>query len=149
MTAGEYCNREVVITDRDTSIAQAAILMREHHVGSLVVVKKRDGANVPIGIVTDRDLVIEVIALKVPINSVIVGDIMSTDLVTVEEQETLINTLDLMLKKGVRRIPVVDKQKNLQGILTADDAIDLLAESMSDLTKIINKELMYEIKQRP
>lgn len=149
MTAGEYCNREVVITDRDASITQAAMLMREHHVGSLVVVKKRDGANIPIGIVTDRDLVVEVIALKVPIDSITVGDVMSIDLVTVEEQETLINTLDLMLKKGIRRIPVVDKQNNLQGIMTADDAIDLLAESMSDLTKMINKELMYEIKQRP
>ena len=149
MTAGEYCNREVVITNRNTTITEAARLMREYHVGSLVIAQKRNGGNIPVGIVTDRDLVIEVLAQNIPIKSVIVGDVMSTDLATVDERETLINTLDLMLKKGVRRVIVVDEQGNLQGILTADDAIDLMAESMSDLSKMVNKELMYEVKQRP
>ena len=149
MTAGEYCNREVVITDQNTTITEAARLMREYHVGSLVIAQKRNGGNIPVGIVTDRDLVIEVLAQNIPIKSVTVGDVMSTDLATVDERETLINTLDLMLKKGVRRVIVVDEQRNLQGILTADDAIDLMAESMSDLSKMVNKELMYEVKQRP
>ena len=149
MTAGEYCNREVVITDQNTTITEAARLMREYHVGSLVIAQKRNGGNIPVGIVTDRDLVIEVLAQNIPIKSVTVGDVMSTDLATVDERETLINTLDLMLKKGVRRVIVVDEQGNLQGILTADDAIDLMAESMSDLSKMVNKELMYEVKQRP
>ena len=149
MTAGEYCNREVVITNRNTTITEAARLMREYHVGSLVIAQKRNGGNIPVGIVSDRDLVIEVLAQNIPIKSVTVGDVMSTDLATVDERETLINTLDLMLKKGVRRVIVVDEQGNLQGILTADDAIDLMAESMSDLSKMVNKELMYEVKQRP
>lgn len=149
MTAGEYCNREVVITEQNTSIEQAAKLMREFHVGSLVVVQKRDGGNVAIGIVTDRDLVIEVIAQQVPVESVTVDDVMSTDLVEVNEKETLIDTLDLMLKKGVRRVLVVDEQGSLQGILAADDVIELMAESMNDLAKLTGQELMHEVKMRP
>ena len=149
MTAGEYCNREVVITEQDTSIVQAAMLMREFHVGSLVVVQKRDEVNIPVGIVTDRDLVIEVIAQQVPIESVTVDDVMSRDLISVDEQETLIDTLQLMLKRGVRRVPVVDGQGSLQGILSADDAIELMAESMGDLAKLINRELMQETIKRP
>ena len=149
MTAGEYCNREVVITEQDTSITQAAMLMREFHVGSLVVIQKQGEVNVPIGIVTDRDLVIEVIAQRVPVESVTVDDVMSSDLVKVDEQKTLIDTLQLMLKRGVRRVPIVDGQGSLQGILTADDAIELMAESMSDLAKLVNQELTQEAKKHP
>lgn len=149
MTAGEYCNREVVITEQDTSITQAAMLMREFHVGSLVVIQKQGEVNVPIGIVTDRDLVIEVIAQRVPVESVTVDDVMSRDLVKVDEQKTLIDTLQLMLKRGVRRVPIVDGQGSLQGILTADDAIELMAESMSDLAKLVNQELTQEAKKHP
>ena len=149
MTAGEYCNREVVIIEQETFITQAAMLMREFHVGSLVVIQKQGGVNVPIGIVTDRDLVIEVIAQQVPVESVTVNDVMSRDLIKVEEQDALIDTLKLMLKRGVRRVPVVDGQGSLQGILTADDAIELMAESMNDLAKLANQELMQEVKKRP
>ena len=149
MTAGEYCNREVVITEQDTSVTQAAMLMREFHVGSLVVVQKRDEVNLPVGIVTDRDLVIEVIAQQVPVESATLNDVMSRNLVSVGEQETLIDTLQLMLKRGVRRVLVVDGQGSLQGILTADDAIQLMAESMSDLSKVVSQELKQEVIKRP
>ena len=64
MTAGEYCNREVVITGQDASVTEAAMLMRQHHVGDLVVVENQGGKTLPIGIITDRDIVVEVIAKK-------------------------------------------------------------------------------------
>lgn len=149
MTAGEYCNREVVIIEPDTSITQAAMLMREFHVGSLVVVEKQGELTIPVGIVTDRDLVVEVIAEQVPVDSVTVNDVMTSDLIKVDEAATLIDTLQLMLKKGIRRVPVVDNQGSLQGILTADDAIELMAESMNDLSKMVNNEMKQEASKRP
>ncbi|MCK5002560.1 MAG: CBS domain-containing protein [Gammaproteobacteria bacterium] len=149
MTAGEYCNREVVITEQDTSVTKAAMLMREFHVGSLVVVQQQDNLNIPVGIVSDRDLIIEVIAQQVPVESVTLNDVMSRNLVSVGEQETLIDTLQLMLKRGVRRVLVVDGQGSLQGLLTADDAIELMAESMSDLAKVVSQELKQEVNKRP
>ncbi len=60
MPIGEYCNRKVVSTDRDRSIREAAKLMRNHHVGDLVVVESYEGERIPVGILTDRDLVMEV-----------------------------------------------------------------------------------------
>ncbi|MFB6260278.1 MAG: CBS domain-containing protein, partial [Thiohalorhabdaceae bacterium] len=71
MAIGEYCNREVVITDRSHSIREAAKLMRDHHVGDLVVVAEKSGAKrTPVGIVTDRDLVLGVLAQDVGLDEV-------------------------------------------------------------------------------
>lgn len=149
MTIGEYCNREVTITEQDTSVNEAAILMRHHHVGDLVVVDKQEEKMVPIGIVTDRDLVIEVLAQNVDPDSLSIKDIMSTDLVTVNENVTLLSVLDIMQKERVRRILVVDELGGLQGILSADDAIELIAEAMNNLTKLVKREMAREQKQRP
>ena len=148
MTAGEYCNREVVITGQDVSVTQAAMLMRQHHVGDLVVVEKQGEKTLPIGIITDRDIVIEVIAKKADPDSLTIKDIMSTGLVTVEENEALLDTLTHMQNRGVRRIMVVDAQGSLQGLLSADDAIELIAEAMNNLTKLVKREMTHEEKEQ-
>ena len=147
MTAGEYCNREVVITGQNVSVTEAAMLMRQHHVGDLVVVEKQGEKTLPIGIITDRDIVVEVIAQKADPDSLIIKNIMSTGLITVEERETLLDTLALMQKQGVRRILVVDGQGSLQGILSADDAIELIAEAMNNLTKLVKLEMSRKEKE--
>lgn len=149
MTAGEYCNREVIITEKNISVTEAAMFMRQHHVGDLIVVEKQEGRTLPIGIITDRDIVIEVIAQKVDPNLLTINDIMSTDLITVEEQKTLLDTLDLMQNQGVRRVVVVDGQGSLQGLLTADDAVELIAEAMNKLTKLVKREITREEKEHP
>jgi len=149
MTAGEYCNREVVITEQDTSVTEAAVLMRQHHVGDLVVVEKRGGKTIPTGIITDRDLVIEVIAQKVAAETLSVKDIMSADPVTVTEDEKLLDVLAMMQRKGVRRILVVDEEGALQGLISADDVIELIAEAMNNLTKLVRQEITREEKKHP
>jgi len=148
MTAGEYCNREVIITGQDASVTEAAVLMKQHHVGDLVVVEKQGEKTLPIGIITDRDIVVGIIAQKADPDSSIIKDIMSTDLIMVDEKESLLDTLALMQKRGIRRIIVVDGQKNLQGILSADDAIELIAEAMNNLTKLVKQELTREEKEQ-
>lgn len=148
MTAGEYCNREVVVTDKNTSVTDAAILMRQHHVGDLVVVEKQAEKTLPIGVITDRDLVIEVLAQKVDPGMLAIKDIMSTVLVTVNEKQALLDVLDTMQKKSVRRIIVVDEEGSLQGLLSADDVIELIAEAMNDLTKLVKNEITREQTQR-
>lgn len=149
MTAGKYCNREVIITGPDTTIHEAAKLMRKHHVGDLVVVEKQDERNVAVGIVTDRDLVIEVLAQEVAPGSVTVRDVMSAEPVEVTEDETLLDTLALMRSRGVRRVLIVDSQGGLQGILSADDAIELIAEAMNSLVKLVGREIAQERRAHP
>jgi CBS domain-containing protein len=149
MTAGEYCNREVNIIEPDLSISEAAVLMRKYHVGMLVVVERREGITHPVGIITDRDLVIEVLAQEVPSDELLVKDIMSKDLVCVTEQETLLNTIALMQSMGVRRVVVLDNDNNLQGIVSADDALELIAEAMNKLCGVVRREMANEKNVHP
>ena len=149
MTIGEYCNRDVTISAPDTSIIDAAKLMRRHHVGDLVVVDRQEGKNLPMGIVTDRDLVLEILAQDVDPDSLSIRDIMSSAVVTVLESETFLSALDIMQKQRVRRILVVDDHGGLQGIFTADDAIELVAEAMNDLTSLVKRETAREADLRP
>ncbi len=148
MAIGEFCNREVVFATREMSLPEAAQLMRKHHVGDLVVVDDVDGKRVPVGIVTDRDMVIEVIAKSLDFDEFSVGDIMSPQLVSVQEKEGVFETIRLMRAKGIRRIPVVNQDGGLAGIVSADDMLDLLAEEMAELAKVAPREQQREAKTR-
>ncbi|MDH5392463.1 MAG: CBS domain-containing protein [Gammaproteobacteria bacterium] len=148
MTAGEYCNREVIVTEQDASVTEAAELMRRHHVGDLVVVKKVGEYSLPLGIITDRDIVIEVVAQGVDPALLAIKDIMSTRLVTVDEKVTLLDALEQMQSRGVRRLIVLE-QGHLQGLLSADDAIELIAEAMNKLTRLVKREINHEVNEYP
>ena len=107
MSIGEICNRKVVVMQREETIAEAAKLMRDQHVGSVLIVNEQDGKRVPIGIVTDRDLVVEVIAPELDPDAITVGDIMMTSFVVVKEDTGVSEAIQYMRAKGVRRLPVV------------------------------------------
>lgn len=149
MLVGEYCNRDVVIVDKACSVREAARLMRNQHVGDLIVVEERDGKRIPVGIVTDRDIVLEVIAKDVDLNAVAIGDVMSFELTTASEDDEVLETVKLMRAKGVRRAPVVDKQDALVGILAVDDLIELLQEFVTDIGGLIVREQKREQRKRP
>jgi CBS domain-containing protein len=144
MSVGEICNREVIIINKGQTIAEAADLMREYHVGSLVVVEEGETGRVPVGILTDRDIVVEIIAKNVAYEKLIVGDVMTFDPATVRESDGISETLKLMRSRGVRRIPVVDDKGALTGIITTDDFLDLLAEELSDIVTLISHEQELE-----
>ncbi len=145
MSVGEFCNREVVISTRNADMVLLAQLMREHHVGDIIIVDTMEnGLNIPAGILTDRDIVIELIAREVPLDTVKAEDVMSRDLVQVREQDGLWDSLQLMQRKGVRRLLVVNKEGGLEGILTVDDLLELLAEELNSLSKIPFKGMSKE-----
>lgn len=148
MAVGEICNREVVFTEKALSVVDAAQLMRKHHVGDLVVVEEKDGRKHPVGIVTDRDIVVEVVAAEVNPDALKVGDIMGPEVATVRESAGLFEALRYMRDKGVRRMPVVDHEGGLVGILTLDDLLSLLAEEMSELAKLVSHERQREATAR-
>ena len=149
MTVGKYCNREVYVALPDTSILELAKLMREYHVGDIIVVEQLGEKRMPVGIVTDRDLVVEVLAQGVDMNAVVARDVMSSELVTVNEQDALLDALETMRSNGVRRVPVVSKGGNLEGILTVADAIELINEASSQLSQIIRKGFEREKREHP
>ena len=148
MPISEICNREVVIVQRHNTILEAAQLMRQHHVGDVVVVEERGGVRVPVGIVTDRDLVVEIMAPAIDQTVITVGDIMVTELATVKENAGLSETIEYMRAKGVRRVPVVDRGGGLVGILTLDDLLELLPEELLALAKLVRHEQKKETMSR-
>lgn len=148
MKVGEVCNREVVVVDREAAILEAARLMRRHHVGDVVVTEEREGARFPVGILTDRDIVVELLAEGVPLDAVAAGDAMSSELLTVGEEEEVMDAIQRMRGRGVRRAPVVGPGGALAGILAVDDLIDLIAEQLGDLVKLIGNEQQRERQRR-
>lgn len=147
MSIGELCNRDVVCSSRASTIREAAFLMREYHVGDLVVVKE-NGKRHPVGIVTDRDIAISIVALGLDPDVMTVGDIMGGELVTLREDQGVLESIRQMRLKGVRRLPIVDEDGVLVGIVTVDDLIALLANELSDLSKVISYEQMIEVQTR-
>jgi CBS domain-containing protein len=148
MHVGECCNREVVIASRRDSVATAARLMRSNHVGNIVVVDRANGRNRPVGIVTDRDLVVEVLAQDAPAAELTVDDVMSEGPATAREDEDVLETLRRMRALGVRRMPVVDDKGALEGIIAIDDILGLVSESMNDVVGVIAREIKAEQKRR-
>ena len=148
MTAGKLCKRKVITTRRDTTIREAARLMRKHHVGCLVVTGEEAGKTEPVGILTDRDIVMEVIAEDIDINKVNVGDIMSDALLKVRECDSIIETAQRMRARGVRRVPVVNNACELVGIIALDDILELLSEELSMLARLTSREAEQEQKKR-
>jgi len=149
MPVGELCIRQVVVTPRKTSVLEAAKLMRQYHVGDIVVTDEIAGRRAPVGIVTDRDIVLEVLAQELDATSLSAGDIMSSDLITVRENEGVFQTIQLMRAKGARRAPVVNSEGALVGIVSVDDLVELLAEELSQLAKLIAREQKLEAALRP
>jgi CBS domain-containing protein len=149
MSVGEICNREVIVIQRDATVVEAAKLMRQYHVGAVIVVEKRDGRQVPVGVVTDRDLVIEVVATELDENVITVGDIMAQEVFTIKESAASYEAIELMRRRTARRLPVVDETGELIGILTLDDALQLLSEELLDLAKLVRYEQKKETRHRP
>lgn len=149
MSVGAFCTRIVVFIGQDESAVEAAKLMRERHTGSLVVVADaRRGAFDPVGMITDRDLVVEVVAQEVDVDSVSVKDIMATNPVIAREEDSLHDTLKNMRARGVRRVPVIDTEGQISGVLSIDDIISLLASELNDVDSLILREQERERELR-
>ena len=140
LTTGEICTREVTIAFKKTTLIGAARLMRENHVGCLVIVEETGGLRIVVGMLTDRDIVTAAVASDLDLGTLHVEDVMITDLVTAREDDSLIDLMHTMRRKGVRRIPVVGKQGELVGVVTLDDVLDILAQELGLLVSAIDSE---------
>jgi CBS domain-containing protein len=149
MLIGDVCNRDVVYVTRETTVGDAASLMRHHHVGDVVVVDRADAERMPIGILTDRDIVVEVVAPGLDAKVIQLGDLMLWgQLTTVEENETCPDTIRLMSEKGVRRMPVINAAGVLIGIVSVDDMLPQLAKELAELAELGRRGRQREIQMR-
>jgi CBS domain-containing protein len=148
MKVGEYCRRAVVSVNANADVGEAAKLMREEHVGFLVVYRDGDNLRRPIGVLTDRDLVLAIMASEVSPKSVAVQDVMTRQPLIANESDDLSDLLQAMRVAGIRRVPVVDIGGALAGIIAIDDAIDLITGLMCDIAGSIKSEQRQEWRAR-
>ena len=147
MELGSICNREVIVALKQETVADAITLIRNHHVGDLVIIEHRGSAVVPVGILTDREILISVVAEGLDTTDLLISDIMSHELVTARADCAIEEGLKLMRHRGIRRLPVVGDDGELVGILSVDDIIDLMAEEIADLAALIRQEQAREIRR--
>ncbi len=148
MAIGELCTRNVVVMGRNESVAEAARLMRENHIGSIVVVERTDGHARPVGMITDRDIAVGVVAVGLDPEATPAEAAIGGKLVTVRQDEGIGRALALMRAEAVRRLPVVDAAGALVGVIAADDLIDLLADEMAQLAGMFDRGVRRERAER-
>jgi CBS domain-containing protein len=144
MPIGAVCVRNVVCTASDTTISDAAHIMRERHVGNVIVIDEVDKKPVPVGIVTDRDIVLGVVAVKLDPDVITVGDLLNGELVTATESQGIFETIEQMRVQGVRRMPIVNNDGHLVGIVSLDDLVKLISSELSEIADLLTWEQRRE-----
>ena len=147
MPIADICVRDVVAANAAMTVDEAARLMRYEHVGNVVVLEG-NGSTRPMGIVTDRDIVVSVVATGLDAKVFCLGDLLTRDIVCVHEDQGIFECIQIMRQQGVRRMPVVDRDGALVGIVSVDDVIQLLGEEMRALSQLISKEQKHEAETR-
>lgn len=130
LTAGDVCSRIVTICYAGTVLSEAARIMRSQHVGCLVVVEEANPGRVVVGLLTDRDIVVTVVAQDLDARLMAVSEVMTTDVVVAREEDSVIDLLEQMRRKSIRRIPVTGPQGVLVGLVTLDDLLEVFADEM-------------------
>ena len=145
MPIGDVCITDVTVAGRDATIQDAALLMRRNHTGTIVVVDRDAGFEKPVGIVTDRDIVVSAIAMKLDPAIFTLGDMAWPELVTAQQDEGVLECIQRMARHGIRRMPVLNNAGNLAGIVAVDDLIGLLADELGEVANVISTEQAREM----
>ncbi|HMN46360.1 MAG TPA: CBS domain-containing protein [Povalibacter sp.] len=133
MKIQQYCKHGVIAISDEQDIGAAARLMREKHVGFLIVFREGDALHKPVGVLTDRDIVLQVTARDVDPHSITVGDVMTRQPLIANEGDELGDLVQAMRHSGLRRVPVVDARGALTGVIALDDVIDIIAGLMGEV----------------
>ena len=147
MKTADLCRRQVVTATPATSLAELSQLMRSQHVGSIVVLAEGAGRK-PVGIVTDRDIVVEVVAMGLNPATVTAGEVMTPSPVVSKQEDDALWSLKVMRDRGVRRLPVVDDKGALTGILSFDDLMQHFGTTLGDIAQVIGTERVVESARR-
>lgn len=148
MRVADICTRTVVHIGSNASLREAAQAMRKHHVGALVVVDQPNGERMPVGMITDRDIVVSVVAAGVDADKLTVGDAMSSPPATCGENQDLFDAIETMRTHGVRRLPVLNAEGGLAGMLATDDIYGALSTHMGELSHALTREQVREMRMR-
>lgn len=148
-TVGDVCSRDVAVAWRATTLVEAARVMRERHVGCLVVVDETAAGRMVAGMLTDRDIVTAVVARDLAPGTLRVGDVMTDSVATIDETQSLHEAIARMKRRRVRRLPVTDGRGALVGLVSHDDLVARLAGELGALADALSEQRRRETVVRP
>jgi len=140
MDIGELCTREVYIVNADEPLSQAVHEMRRRNVGCVIVVERRGDRVVPVGIVTDRDIVRALPDYPDGIGRARVADVMTREPLTLAEDSSIVEGMGRLRARGVRRAPVTAANGDLVGIVSSDDCLGIVAEQLDSLARLVERQ---------
>jgi CBS domain-containing protein len=148
MNAGTLCTRNVVTCGASETVYDAAMRMRRHSVGDLVVVDVAEGATIPTGMITDRDIMLAVVTSERNPVALKVGDIMSSPVVVAHHWEDVRQVVRRMRLNAVRRMPVIGEMGELIGIISIDDLVQAASSFLSELWLVSARQVHFEEKRK-
>lgn len=140
--------RKVATVYRDMNVGEAARIMRDSHLGDVVVIERRDGKINPIGILTDRDIVMATTALGISPFDFRVEDVMTHSLITAPSDSTLNHIIRLMKEQGIKRVPLVNETGELDAIVAVEDVIRFLTTELHELSQVYERQRELEQERR-
>ena len=140
----DLCTLKVTTAPASAPVAALSKMMRMDHVGSVVVT----GGGKPVGIVTDRDIVVEVVAMGLDPSTLTAGEIMSTSPAVANAGDDVLWALKTMRDRGVRRLPVVAEDGAIAGILAFDDLMEYIGNTLGDIAQVVGTERSIETWRR-
>ncbi len=145
LRAIDICRTDMVTANENTSLYDVAKLMRQNHIGDVVITRSGEAEEIPIGVLTDRDIVVHGIACDIALDEVAAGDLSARNLVTVEPDADILEIVRTMNTHAVRRI-VVSGDSTYNGIITFDDILWALSRIVSNLSAVTQRQIQREIK---
>lgn len=143
LRAIDFCRTDMITADEHASLYDISKLMRDHHIGDVVITRLGDTGSLPIGVVTDRDIVVHGIACDVDLDDVAAGDLSSQDLVTVDRDADIFEIARTMNMHAVRRV-LVKSGSAIKGIITLDDILWALSMIVSNLGAVPERQIQHE-----
>jgi CBS domain-containing protein len=140
MNIGELCSRDLVCAPAETSIESVARLMREEHVGIVVITKSPADEPIAAGVVTDRDIAVALINRSGDVRRVRADQVMNRDPLVLCEDDAVESAIDRMRRRGVRRAPVVTARGALIGLISTDDLVAHLAGELTGLARLLEEQ---------
>lgn len=144
MRIADSCKRQVVTATANATLAEVARLMRNQHVGTVVIVEGRK----PVGVVTDRDIVVQTVACGLDPCTLVAGEMMTPSPTVIPEDEDAAWTVKVMRDRGIGLLPVVDGAGALVGIVALDDVLEANAIALRDVVQAIGTERLLEAQRR-
>lgn len=148
MRLQNVCNPAVITAQRNDAVLTLAEMMREYHVGTLVIAENAGSKMKPVGLITDRDIVIEVLAKGLAPEQIMASDLLTRELVTASVYDEIDDVIQLMHEKQIRRLPVVDEKGCLFGIVSLDDLLQVLASELQALSALTRRQIFQEVETR-